>query len=314
MPEGENKFRDDEEFGEERKAEDFGASIKKSRRVQPRTRRLFDKLGQGADGESLSHQSISDIVAQRHDKASIQNVDLNALIQEEAERRKSIVPEHSFSKIVGGEVQQATLPDGSTYKHRESKRTIDRDGETLRGKEEFNEWIEKDFDLAESINNARGPFIEIAGPTHNDYDLLRTQGQRVDMEVVNNKLKVSNIARSPGADFSADARQMPIKDESVGMVFCSCLGPKKISGEELLSKNALYNKRVFETYSEAARMLRPGGLMVMQGRMAEDLSMEKALGFKVKQYAEYRDELTDPKRGRFDIILEKPNVKTVGQK
>jgi ubiquinone/menaquinone biosynthesis C-methylase UbiE len=133
--------------------------------------------------------------------------------------------------------------------------------------------------------------------------------------VVGNKLQVSNIQSESGVDFQADARQMPLRDESVGAVFCSCFGhPSRRVGEEHLDNRVLYQKNMFEVYKEAVRILRPGGLIVVQGRLAEDLAMEKSFGFKLRQYSEFYDELTDPFRKRFDIVMEKVALPPAGER
>lgn len=97
------------------------------------------------------------------------------------------------------------------------------------------EWKEEGFDLQESLNNTKGPLVEIGGPTSDGYNLI-------DINKLKKKVLTSNLF--PGApkfsnpddtefdtlnfygkvDFMADAHNLPLQDNLTGAVFVSCLG------------------------------------------------------------------------------------------
>ncbi|MDD3647442.1 MAG: hypothetical protein PHS44_02995 [Candidatus Dojkabacteria bacterium] len=113
----------------------------------------------------------------------------------------------------------------------------------------------KGFRLQEEVKKRKGPFIEVAGPTETGFSLY-------DQLVQNRPFFVSNIT-APGVawyeegkvahffgrvNFQADATRLPLKDESVGIVFGVCLGPDFIEGAIL----------------ESGRVLEDGGLLFLE--------------------------------------------------
>ena len=101
------------------------------------------------------------------------------------------------------------------------------------------EWHEHGFDFQMEIKERTGPFIEVAGPTPGGYEQL-SENEYTD---VYSKLITSNVfdglyhsRRDPqtGAvegekiapvHFAADAKQLPLRDGTVGALFCSYLNP-----------------------------------------------------------------------------------------
>lgn len=150
-------------------------------------------------------------------------------------------------------------------------------------------YTQRGFDLNTEVNERTGLFVEIAGPTDNGYELT-------DLTKLPKKVHISNIY--PGSprfnpksgkvdtivgtvDFVADARKLPFKAGSIGILLASCL-PGQINPDVL---------------GEADRVLEPGGLFVCENT-TDDLVESATLGdFNL---VSYRKEKTiyskDPRR------------------
>lgn len=142
------------------------------------------------------------------------------------------------------------------------------------------------FELANELSSRNGIFIEIAGPTPEGFSL-------VDYEKLDRPVLTSNI--KPGiplwddktgelvtywgkVDFQADSQKLPLRNESVGALFGSCLEQNTIP----------------KTLKEAARILEPRGILVLQQVMESSLNqiepMFEELGFKVQQSVKKQNE------------------------
>ncbi len=154
---------------------------------------------------------------------------------------------------------------------------------------QFEEITMGDFDVYEKIEQLEGPFVEVAGPTEGGYTLI-------DIDALKpREIYISNIF--PGApryntdsdgiesyygnvDFQADARQLPLKDESVGALFVSCF-PK--SPSIAYHGNTQGENQRLIVIQEALRVLRKGGILVWQGGADEDLEFARGIGFKQRK-------------------------------
>lgn len=156
---------------------------------------------------------------------------------------------------------------------------------------------DKDFDLEEAIRKALGPLLEVGGPT--DYEYYQT-----DIDNSGRKMHVSNIY--PGqplydlssdnkdpigykgkVDLQADATNLAIRDNSLGVLFASCL-PIPIR-QGLLE--------------EASRVLRPGGLFIVPGFKDEEIDAAKKMGFELKEEIRYTEHRFNTHRN--DVVFEK---------
>lgn len=140
---------------------------------------------------------------------------------------------------------------------------------------------EPDFNIEEELEKVKGPYIEIGGPTATEYWFGL---KLIDTKTLNKKVYVSNI--TPGViihmengktkqygkvDFQADATKLPLKNNSIGALFASCLnGPIRA-----------------DVLDEAYRVLEPDGLLLWQGGKQEDIEKAKSLGFVTKEVWSY---------------------------
>ena len=107
---------------------------------------------------------------------------------------------------------------------------------------------QKGFDLVRELLKRNGPFVEIAGPTPSGYpiylfedgdkkpakvdlfSLVRARGKNIYTSNLYKGLPVMDTVRrrfkgfEGSVDFVGDATNLPVKDNSLEIVFCSCLG------------------------------------------------------------------------------------------
>lgn len=178
------------------------------------------------------------------------------------------------------------------------------------------------FDVASELEKRRGSTIEIAGPTDTGYPfhLIKEKDiERVDL-FEKRKVFVSNLY--PGApefdsnteqfqhfegivDFIADAKKLPLKENAVGAIFCSCLGGMGLgsigdmlearAGDKVLkseksrffrgeeSSKTLNIALRRKTLEEAWRVLAPNGLLIWKGGFREDVASAVQAGFTILQ-------------------------------
>ena len=179
------------------------------------------------------------------------------------------------------------------------------------------------FSATAEIHRRKGPAIEVAGPTDpgfffHEFSSKEDRVNKVDL-FKEKPAFVSNIY--PGkpefdpvsgkfmhfrgqVDFIADARKLPIKDENVELLYCSCLGVIAAEGVQSISasgaghavpkqkaerikdcqellKEAMILRQ--QTITEAWRVLMPGGLLIWYGGKVEDLNFALRQGFIILQ-------------------------------
>lgn len=175
-------------------------------------------------------------------------------------------------------------------------------------KQEIKDWKEKDFDALKRLAETKGILLEVAGPTEDGYEL-------VDINKLPKKLFISNIA--PGkpqfdpetgkfigyggkVDFVEDATKMTFNENSVGAVFCSCIGSINVEG---LQQDDIRKK----TIKEAFRVLEPGGLLIWQGGNEEEFSFARECGFRMVQCKTTEGEYKSGEKAFvYSYIFEKP--------
>lgn len=171
-------------------------------------------------------------------------------------------------------------------------------------------WKDPDFDIEKKLESINGPLIEVAGPTEGGYSII-------DMDSLGNKIYVSNLTKGcpiskdgktvnyfGKVDFQADAKQLPFQEGKIGAVFCSCLGKVGKTNGDLLRErmeNVLLREKAIE---EAMRVLEPGGLIVIDNFVLEDMKMAEHLGFVIKQKSV---DARLPEYVRCSFIGEKPS-------
>lgn len=138
-------------------------------------------------------------------------------------------------------------------------------------------WKEDGFNLTEAINNTKGMFLEVAGPTPIRYKQIE------DFSKINKQLTVSNI--TPGVklynpftgeyvgttgsvDLRADATLLPLEDSSVGALLVSCLPVEP-------AKNAI---------KEMQRVVENKGVVVWEGGSEKIMKTLLENGFALKSY------------------------------
>jgi len=192
-------------------------------------------------------------------------------------------------------------------------------------------FYESGFSVEKKLKELEGPFVEVAGPTTEGYEL-------VNLNKLDKKLFVSNLRDSPWRgkiDFRSDVRKLPIIDNSVSALFVSNLGgPQFDSPEEfkqlrnkffsekrdLIDKkeikkfiklsNIEFRKLKNEAIKEAFRIVEDKGLLIWQGGDKEDIIYAEHLGFvkKVIQNTLDRSSLNKSPQllgNAYDCIFEK---------
>lgn len=192
---------------------------------------------------------------------------------------------------------------------------------------------QKSFDLVPELQKRNGPFVEIAGPTPSGYPIYLLEGEDKKPE----EIDLFNLARARGktyisnlykglpvmdtvarrfkgfqgsVDFAGDATNLPVKDNSLEIVFCSCLGSLAPSMVESIirtekpedipvsEKRRATNEKLFgydysanielrkKAIQSAARVLKRDGLLIWFGGFEEDIESAKNAGFEVAYYQE----------------------------
>lgn len=152
---------------------------------------------------------------------------------------------------------------------------------------------EDGFDVYKELANRRGPFVDVAGPTQGENKL-------VDIIKIRRKLYTLNIEKGTKlfstitgeflgfrgiADIQSDARALPFGNESLGAVFCSCLGPiPNAKNIAIKSDRGLTDQLRRDSLQEFVRVLESGGLLVWQGLRKQNIEdILACTGIKVKQ-------------------------------
>lgn len=145
-------------------------------------------------------------------------------------------------------------------------------------------------EVVDLAKNVQGPMVEIGGPTAT-YDRLfanmATLSKRADQPIV----KV-NITDSGQETIRADANRLPFANNSLGLIFASCL-PKEAKTHH---------------FNEAFRTLGAGGILAYQRGYNLDIYHALSLGFLLKTYNRQprpREEFL-PGLRMWNVILQKP--------
>lgn len=157
--------------------------------------------------------------------------------------------------------------------------------------------FEDEFHLENAIRDAKSPIIEVGGPTDSSWYLT-------DIKNANRRMFISNI--TPGnpvygknfedrrpikyegkVDFLADATHLPLRKNSVGVLFASCV------------------PREEGFFPEAHRVLEDNALLVTAGIGWEDIVKAEETGLQMIEYIEYRPRMTMTGRKRFDVVFRK---------
>lgn len=204
-----------------------------------------------------------------------------------------------------------------------NKDSIQKEAGKIEREEIIEDYKEEGFDIEEKLKEVNGPYVEVAGPTPGGYDL-------VDINNLGKKLHVSNafsrLAKGK-IDFKANAKELPLKNESVGALFVSCLGgiqrddPEELKLlEKKVGKNWVSNKTAkrYDELSyqekrklreraleEAYRSLEDGGILIWQGGEKEDVETAKELNFKIKELKDNKKPGTNREHPSYNFIFEK---------
>lgn len=203
--------------------------------------------------------------------------------------------------------------------------------------------LREDFSAIKEIHKRKGPAIEVAGPTDGFFfhEFNKSGGvKKIDL-FKERPVFISNIYpgkpefdgsaggflhfRGP-VHFVADARKLPIVEESVELLFCSCLGQIAPSGVKgILSSDAghavpkqeterikerrepLEEVRVLREQAivEAFRVLKSGGLLIWFGGKTEDINFALGHGFIIVQ----REKINWGETDNYNVIFMKDTRK-----
>lgn len=181
----------------------------------------------------------------------------------------------------------------------------------------------ENFDLLGELEKRKDKFVEVAGPTERGfmfYDFKEgEEPKRLNLldYISKDKMYVSNLFKGVAhwnpntgeflgiensVDFRADAKKLPLKDESIGAFFGSCLGsfplsaladirmkmPSEAVQSDEYAEDGITNVFREKALKEAMRVLKKDGLLVWQGGKLSDTEFAKQLGFEIGHQEEYR--------------------------
>lgn len=164
-----------------------------------------------------------------------------------------------------------------------------------------NSWREEGFELKAEIEQAGGPVIEIAGPTQSGYEALGQEAMLPEKPMFTNaQFELEHIDRK--LDAVMDGTNLPLIDNSVGVLLISALSyVNEVGGrapddyddlQPAIDEYSSYTEPVFgskrdnlriSTIEEAARVLKPGGILVWQSTHEGDEDVAKINGLVPKQ-------------------------------
>lgn len=145
------------------------------------------------------------------------------------------------------------------------------------------------------VSEARGPIIEVGGPTAAGYNLLGNTALLPGSPIV------SNLKLLPDAHIAFDAKAMPFPDSSVGMFLARCISdadffahPSANTGEKQKQLAALaveeyeqlaadtsfvpvYNLRL-SILKEMRRTIKPNGIVIFERLSEQDIMCSEKIG------------------------------------
>lgn len=160
--------------------------------------------------------------------------------------------------------------------------------------------FEKGFHLENAIRTADGPIIEVGGPTDQNWYLGDIKNSQRKMFISNltsghpihpikETDKEAPVKYDGKVDFRADATNLPFADESVGVLFASCL-PRDIRHGML---------------EEAKRVLKDSSILIASGMVEDDMRDAEQLGFRQVEHIRYQGLLS--RKSRYDVVFRKSN-------
>lgn len=196
---------------------------------------------------------------------------------------------------------------------------VSRMEETDDGTEHY--WVRSaNVDPLARLTATSGPFIELGGPSHGDFGLVRVD--KLPRQLITTNIDILTegydaLGRSGFAypDVRADGRQMPVRDQQAGAVFARFFGgilnhPREIPPEELAEgmKGVMADRG--RALDEAWRMTEPGGVLVWEGGFRADIAYAAKLGFKPLMLHQHTaSELS----WNFEALRHGPNPMRIGE-
>ena len=143
--------------------------------------------------------------------------------------------------------------------------------------------------IIKELESQKSPFIEIAGPTDDgfwffDFDEAK-EPEMINLATIKG-VKVSNVRFEKNTDFLADAKELPIKDNSLGAVFCAHLGT---AYENLRGKTIFDLKIRKKALLEASRVLQSEGYALWQGLQSDEIEFARKNGLMPIQLERFPD-------------------------
>lgn len=199
------------------------------------------------------------------------------------------------------------------YDRRASQKQYETNLRDLHEKYSLDSWTKEGFVFEDELTKSSSPFIEVAGPTPEGFELL-------DTSKLTKKLLVSNI--TPGLenwdhsgkesvllghqyedqlDFRADARQLPFAKESVGLLVTA------------YPTNGISPSLIIEAH----RVIKQGGYLLWEGALDNDVLFLLSHGFEIMKYTKEKvtwsvDPIENAKWARLQgttvwkLVLKKP--------
>ena len=195
-----------------------------------------------------------------------------------AEIRRRIA---EISSHLGVYAVMPTAENIAPYSSQESKDKVEATLDNLFPRPE---WKVDDFNLTQHLTDLRGPFIELAGPTPDGYELANfgeiyqatgkkimvTNGNPDQLEELKAKMS-ENELKAMEIVGTLDARKLPFKKGSVGAIFSHSIG--YFSSPQLIR--------------QTPDILEQNGLLVAGGFNNLDIAIALNSGLQLVQYSSY---------------------------
>ena len=125
----------------------------------------------------------------------------------------------------------------------------------------------KGFNIDKKLKQINGSFVEIGGPTVQEFNLINTK--ELPKKLITSNIRTHKNIDKP--DFFADAKNMPLENNSVGALF---------------SKNISIDSSEYKDLAkEAWRIIEPGGVFIFEGGRKDIFKSAKETGFNVVQHS-----------------------------
>jgi len=172
----------------------------------------------------------------------------------------------------------------------DTEKIVEIDGPILK-LEQAGSYKQKGFDLNRELESAKGPLIEVAGPTEEGFEFIEMSKLPKDISVSNLHPGAPTFDRQTGkfykyygqVDFQADGRNLPLEDKTAGAIFIKAIGNIRLPDGNL-SKKLNDRQLKEEVIKEAYRVLEDEGIFVLEMIEKDFFNYAQKLGFEVKQY------------------------------